>query len=333
MKISVLAAGAWGTALALVFSHRHSIALWSGAADVVAEMAATRENRRFLPGFVLPESICVTGDLDIALGQAEMILIATPIAGLRSTLTAIRENFGGRPIPPILWVCKGFEAESGKLPHVVLEEVFSDLSRRPSHGVLSGPSFAQDVAAGLPTAVTCAACDMAFARQIATHLHDGGLRIYASDDLIGVEVGGALKNILAIATGVCDGLSLGDNARAALITRGLAEIARFGEALGGRKDTFLGLAGAGDLILTCTGTLSRNRAVGLGLAAGKTLPAILAELGHVAEGVPTALEVARLATELAIKMPITQAVASLLQGKLSPREAVASLLARNPAEE
>ncbi|MDR1848624.1 MAG: NAD(P)-dependent glycerol-3-phosphate dehydrogenase [Zoogloeaceae bacterium] len=333
MRISVLAAGAWGSALALAFSRRHEVTLWSHEADVVAEIAASRENRRFLPGFVLPEKILVINDLKAAFNQAEILLIATPIAGLRPTLMAIREQYAKTPPPPMLWVCKGFEVKSGKLPHGVLEEVFPDPSRRPAYGTLSGPSFAQGVAAGLPTAITCAAHDMAFARQMAAKLNDGALRIYASDDLIGVEVGGALKNILAIATGVCDGLTLGDNARAALMTRGLAEIARFGKALGGRKETFMGLAGAGDLILTCTGNLSRNRAVGLGLAAGKALPDILAELGHVAEGVPTALEVARLAEELGIEMPITQAVTLLLQGQLAPREAVANLLARNPAEE
>ncbi|MCL2021348.1 MAG: NAD(P)-dependent glycerol-3-phosphate dehydrogenase [Betaproteobacteria bacterium] len=333
MKITILAAGAWGSALALAFTRNHAVTLWSGEADVIAEITATRENSRFLPGFVFPEEVCVTHDLKTAVRQADLVLVATPIAGLRSTLTLLREHCATSFPPQIIWVCKGFEAESGKLPHSVLEEVFSDPSQRPPYGALSGPSFAQDVAAGLPTAITCAAHDMDLARRIATDLHNNTLRIYASDDLIGVEVGGALKNILAIATGVCDGLSLGDNARAALMTRGLAEIARLGEALGGKKSTFLGLSGAGDLILTCTGNLSRNRAVGLKLAAGGCLPDILAELGHVAEGVPTALEAARLAAKLGIDMPITQAVSSLLQGKLSPREAVAGLLARNPAEE
>jgi len=333
MKISVLAAGAWGSALTLAFMRHHTLSLWSNEADLVAEIAASRENRRYLPGFVFADSVFVTGDLKAALADVDLIIIATPIAGLRPTLTLLREHYVTEKSPPVIWACKGFEAGSGKLPHTVFAEVFSDPDLCPSHGALSGPSFAQDVAAGLPTAITCAADDMDFARKTAAALHNNNLRIYASNDLTGVEVGGALKNILAIATGVCDGLALGDNARAALITRGLAEIARLGEALGGNKNTFLGLTGAGDLILTCTGNLSRNRSVGLKLAAGKSLPDILAELGHVAEGVPTALEADRLATELGIDMPITQAVSSLLQGKLSPQEAVARLLARNPAEE
>ncbi|MDR0234073.1 MAG: NAD(P)-dependent glycerol-3-phosphate dehydrogenase [Zoogloeaceae bacterium] len=332
MRISILAAGAWGSALAIALSRSHTITLWAREADVAAEIAATRENRRFLPGFVFPETISVTHHLETALREADLILIATPIAGLRSTLTALLEHYAAAS-PPVIWVCKGFEAESGKLPHAVLEEVFSDPSLRPPYGALSGPSFAQDVAAGLPTAITCAAFDPAFARRVAADLHSNTLRIYASDDLVGVEVGGALKNILAIATGVCDGLALGDNARAALMTRGLAEIARLGEALGGKKSTFLGLAGAGDLILTCTGNLSRNRAVGLKLAKGKSLSDILAELGHVAEGVPTALEAERLAARLDVYMPITQAVASLIRGEFSPRDAVAALLARSPSEE
>ncbi|MCL2074974.1 MAG: NAD(P)-dependent glycerol-3-phosphate dehydrogenase [Betaproteobacteria bacterium] len=333
MKISILAAGAWGSALALAFARHHAVTLWANETDVALEIAATRENRRFLPGFVFPETILATNDLAAALLQSDLIIIATPIAGLRSTLALILKHYADCLPSPIIWVCKGFEAESGKLPHNVLEEVFSDPLRRPSHGALSGPSFAQDVAAGLPTAITCASNDMDFARRIAADLHNNTLRIYASDDLVGVETGGALKNILAIATGISDGLSLGDNARAALMTRGLAEMSRMGEALGGKKSTFLGLAGAGDLILTCTGNLSRNRAVGLKLAAGKSLPDILAELGHVAEGVSTALEAERLAVKLGIDMPITQAVSSILRGALSPHEAAAALLARNPAEE
>ncbi|MDR2637173.1 MAG: NAD(P)-dependent glycerol-3-phosphate dehydrogenase [Zoogloeaceae bacterium] len=333
MKTAVLAAGAWGSALALSFVRQHAVALWAREHDLVEDIRIKRENSVFLPSFPFPDALAVTADFAEALRDAALIVIATPIAGLRPTLLRLREHYAGQIPPPLLWVCKGFEAESGKLPHVVLEEVFCDIDRRPAHGALSGPSFAQDVAAGLPTAITLASRDMAFARQAAQTLHGGNLRIYASDDLIGVEVGGALKNILAIATGVCDGLELGANARAALMTRGLAEIARLGLALGGKKDTFLGLSGAGDLILTCTGNLSRNRRVGLELARGKKLPAILAELGHVAEGVPTAKEASRLAAEKNIEMPITAAVVDLLQGRISPRDAVAGLLARDPAEE
>lgn len=326
MKIAVLAAGAWGTALALAFAARHPVTLWAREADLVEEMQARRENLRFLPGFPFPDALEITGDLQAAVQQAGLILVATPIAGLRPTVKALAAQ-GVRL--PLLWVCKGFEAGSGKLPHQVVQE---EMPGVPC-GVLSGPSFAQEVAGGQPTAITLAAKDADFARAMAQELHGGHLRIYASDDLVGAEVGGAVKNILAIATGVCDGLQLGLNARAALVTRGLAEIARLGVALGARKETFMGLAGVGDLILTCTGDLSRNRRVGLGLAAGKSLEQVLADLGHVAEGVPTALEVDRLAARLGVDMPITAAVAAVLQGRVAVRDVVEQLLARDPRDE
>lgn len=326
MKIAVLAAGAWGTALALAFAARHPVTLWAREADLVEEMQARRENLRFLPGFPFPDALEITGDLQAAVQQAGLILVATPIAGLRPTVRALAAQ-GVRL--PLLWVCKGFEAGSGKLPHQVVQE---EMPGMPC-GVLSGPSFAQEVAGGQPTAITLAARDADFARAMAQELHGGHLRIYASDDLVGAEVGGAVKNILAIATGVCDGLQLGLNARAALVTRGLAEIARLGVALGARKETFMGLAGVGDLILTCTGDLSRNRRVGLGLAAGKSLEQVLADLGHVAEGVPTALEVDRLAARLGVDMPITAAVAAVLQGRVAVRDVVEQLLARDPRDE
>lgn len=326
MKIAVLAAGAWGTALALAFAARHPVTLWAREADLVEEMQARRENLRFLPGFPFPDALEITSDLQAAVQQAGLILVATPIAGLRPTVRALAAQ-GVRL--PLLWVCKGFEAGSGKLPHQVVQE---EMPGVPC-GVLSGPSFAQEVAGGQPTAITLAARDADFARAMAQELHGGHLRIYASDDLVGAEVGGAVKNILAIATGVCDGLRLGLNARAALVTRGLAEIARLGVALGARKETFMGLAGVGDLILTCTGDLSRNRRVGLGLAAGKSLEQVLADLGHVAEGVPTALEVDRLAARLGVDMPITAAVAAVLQGRVAVRDVVEQLLARDPRDE
>lgn len=326
MRIAVLAAGAWGTALALAFAPRHSVTLWAREPELVQEMARARENRRFLPGFVLPAALRLESDLARAVGGAELILVATPIAGLRSTLAALA---GLGSAAPVLWVCKGFEAGTGKLPH----EVFDATLPGVQNGVLSGPSFAQEVAAGRPTAITLASRAADFAREMAQALHGGHLRIYACDDLIGAEVGGAVKNVLAIATGVCDGLQLGLNARAALLTRGLAEIARLGVALGGRKETFMGLAGVGDLILTSTGDLSRNRQVGLGLAAGKPLKQVLDELGHVAEGVPTALEVHRLAYRIGVDMPITAAVADLLEGRQSAAEAVARLMARDPKDE
>lgn len=327
MKITLLGAGAWGTALAIAFAGKHQITLWSREADVAADLQKTRENRRFFPGYKLPASVVVSTDFAAAIADAELLVIATPIAGLRPTAERLLA-LGCRL--PLLWVCKGFEAGSGKLPHQVVGEV---LGPQAICGSLSGPSFAEEVAAGQPTAVALAANDPAFAREAARQLHTTRLRIYANDDLVGVEVGGAVKNVLAIATGTCDGLGLGLNSRAALMTRGLAEIARLGLALGAQRETFMGLAGMGDLILTCTGDLSRNRRVGLALAENKSLPQILEELGHVAEGVYTAREVDRLARQLGVEMPISAAVAAVLDGRLSAAQAVEHLMARDPKEE
>ncbi len=327
MKITLLGAGAWGTALAIAFAGKHAVTLWSREADVAAELLACRENRRFFPGYRLPDSVAVTTDFAAAAADADLLVVATPIAGLRPTVEHLKAL---GCVTPLLWVCKGFEAGSGKLPHQVVAEVLGDAARC---GALSGPSFAEEVAAGQPTAVSLAANEPAFARETARQLHSTRLRIYANDDLVGVEVGGAVKNVLAIATGVCDGLGLGLNSRAALMTRGLAEIARLGLALGAERQTFMGLAGMGDLILTCTGDLSRNRRVGLALAQNKSLPQILEELGHVAEGVYTAREVDRLARQLAVDMPISAAVAAVLDGRLSAAQAVEQLMARDPREE
>ncbi len=327
MNLTLLGAGAWGTALAIAFAGKHHVTLWSREADVAAELLACRENRRFFPGYRLPESVVVTTDFAAAVKDAELLIVATPIAGLRPTAEKL-QALGARQ--PLLWVCKGFEAGSGKLPHQVVGEV---LGAEAVFGALSGPSFAEEVAAGQPTAIALAANDPEFSRWAARELHAARLRIYANDDLVGVEVGGAVKNVLAIATGACDGLGLGLNSRAALMTRGLAEIARLGKALGAQRETFMGLAGMGDLILTCTGDLSRNRRVGLALAENKSLPQILLELGHVAEGVYTAREVDRLARELAVDMPISSAVAAVLDGRLTAQQAVEQLMARDPKEE
>ncbi len=327
MNITLLGAGAWGTALAIAFAGNHRVTLWSREADVAVNLKNTRENRRFFPGYKLPDGVRVETDFAAALADAELLVISTPIAGLRPTAERLKEL--GCTLP-LLWVCKGFEAGSGKLPHQVIAEV---LGAKTVCGAFSGPSFAEEVATGQPTAVSLAANDMAFARTVADGLHTRRLRIYANDDLIGVEVGGALKNVMAIATGVCDGLGLGLNSRAALMTRGLAEIARLGVALGAHRDTFMGLAGMGDLILTCTGDLSRNRRVGLGLAEGKSLDQILEELGHVAEGVYTAREVDGLARQLGVDMPISAAVAALLDGRITAPAALEVLMARESREE
>ena len=326
MRITVLGAGAWGTALALAFAPRHAVALWTLEADHAAAMRADAENKRFLPGHALPADIAVSADIPDALRGADFAVVATPVAGLRTTLQALARHAPGLPF---VWVCKGLEADSGLLPHQVVDATMHEARC----GVLTGPSFAEEVANGQPTAVTLASRDAAFARAWAEQLHAPRLRIYANDDLVGAEVGGAVKNVLAIATGICDGLGLGLNARAALLTRGLAEITRFGIALGAKRETFMGLAGLGDLILTCTGDLSRNRRVGLALAAGKPLDAVTRELGHVAEGVPTTREVARRAAALGVDMPITAAVADVLAGRIAPAQVVDRLMNRDTKAE
>ncbi|GAB2881403.1 NAD(P)H-dependent glycerol-3-phosphate dehydrogenase [Uliginosibacterium flavum] len=322
-RIAVLGAGAWGTALANSYSSSgHAVTLWSIEADHIAEMNAERQNRRYLPDIDLHAQLAITGDFAQACGNADLALIATPVSGLRPTLKRIAAEY---PALPVLWVCKGFEAGTGKLPHEVAAEF---LAPGVGRGALTGPSFAQEVAVGLPCAITLASPDLAFARYWVSQLIHPRLRLYANDDIVGAEIGAAVKNVLAIAAGISDGLGFGLNARAALITRGLAEIARLSEALGGRRDTLMGLAGMGDLILTCTGDLSRNRRVGLSLAEGRSLAEILTELGHVAEGVLTTETVVQRAAQLGVEMPITEAVQEVLCGRLKPRDAVEQLMTR-----
>lgn len=326
MRIAVLGAGAWGTALAIAFAARHDVVLWARDAQRIADMARERVNSRYLPECPFPTGLQLTADFSLALANADLALLAGPLAGLRDLLGRLKAT---APEIPFLWVCKGLEAGTGLLPHQVVAEVMG----QARCGVLTGPSFALEVARGLPTAITLAAADESFAAATAHALHGGNLRIYDNGDLVGAEVGGAVKNVLAIATGICDGLGLGNNARAALITRGLVEITRFGEALGARRETFMGLAGMGDLMLTCTGELSRNRRVGLLLAEGRALDDVVRELGHVAEGVPAAREVARRAEALGIDMPITRAVTAVLDGRITPRAAVEQLMSRGARHE
>ncbi|WP_220637359.1 NAD(P)H-dependent glycerol-3-phosphate dehydrogenase [Georgfuchsia toluolica] len=320
MKITVIGAGAWGTALAINFAQRHAMTLIADDAAHAAAINQTHENARYLPGHQLPQAIVAVAAIADA-ADADLFLIATPVAGLRSSLLSLQRL---APRVPLLWVCKGLEAGTALLPHQVAAEVHPGAAS----GVLTGPSFAEEVARGLPTAVVLASHDAAFAMNMANALHGSSMRIYANDDLIGAEVGGAVKNVLAIATGISDGLGLGLNARAALVTRGLAEITRFGVALGARSETFMGLTGVGDLILTCTGDLSRNRRVGFALASGTPLEQVTRELGHVAEGVPAAREVALRAEQLGIDMPITRTVIAVLDGRLAPSDAVGQLMAR-----
>ncbi len=326
MNIAVLGAGAWGTAIAVNLAARHHINLWARDAAQAAAMQALRENRRYLPGVMLPQAVNVGADAGAALHGAALVLAAMTTAGLRDTLRQIKAAGCGTPV---VWLCKGFEREHAQLPHQVCT---AELPHAIC-GVLSGPSFAEEVARGQPTALTLASTDATFAGNTARELHGGSLRVYSSTDIIGVEVAGAVKNVMAIATGICDGLKLGMNARAALMTRGLAEITRLGVALGGRAETFMGLAGVGDLMLTCTGDLSRNRRVGLRLAEGKSLEAILAELGHVAEGVYSAREVARIARQRGIDMPITDAVCRVLDAPQTAAQVARALLERDAKAE
>ncbi len=333
MRIAVLGGGAWGTALAISLSANsssdssHQVTLWTRDPNHLAELVCQRINRRYFPDFPLPDSLRLTSALDAAVEFAELALIVVSVAGLRQTLRGIVAC--GKTVP-VVWGCKGFEAQSARLPHQVAQEEYAGVA---PCGVLSGPSFAQEVARGLPAALTLASYDEKFSRNVAAQLHTARLRVYSSRDVIGVETGGAVKNVISIAAGISDGLGFGYNARAALITRGLAEITRLGLKLGGCMETFMGLTGMGDLILTCTGDLSRNRQVGLLLAAGHRLQDILRELGHIAEGVSTAREVLRLSQELKVEMPITRAVCSIIYDGVPAKAAVEELLNREPKTE
>ncbi len=346
MKILVIGAGAWGTALAVSASLKtvsgqaaHEVSLWARNPTLVEVLQSTRQNQRYLPGITLAPDMHVLGGSDASLEAAlvgqDLIVIATPIAGVRSVFLRLQQ---AHVRVPVAWLSKGFEAplagtaalpSVGLLVHEIREQVAPDLRT----GVLSGPSFAREVAAGQPTALVAASEHADVRDALVDAFHSDTLRVYASDDIIGVEVGGAVKNVLAIATGFCDGLKLGLNARAALITRGLAEMSRLGVALGAHIETFTGLSGLGDLVLTATGDLSRNRQVGLLLAQGQTLAQAVASLGHVAEGAYCARTVVQRAKALGIEMPISEAVVALLDGQVTPVQAVASLMERNATVE
>ena len=335
--VAVLGAGAWGTAIAAVLAPRHRVSLWARDPEQARAIAGARRNARYLPEISIPEALAVSSDFDAATGGAQLLLGATPVAGLRELCgrIAARRTAAANASPPdakvpLVWLCKGFEEQSGLLPHQIVE---AELGASYPCGALSGPSFALEVAKGLPCALTLASRYAERARALAVLLHGGRLRIYHSADLLGVEIGGAVKNVMAIAVGISDGLGLGQNARAALITRGLAEIARLGLALGCSAETLMGLSGAGDLILTSTGDLSRTRRVGIELAHGRALAAIVADLGHVAEGVRSAREVAKLAAHHGVEMPVSDAVLGVLEDRLTPPQAVEQLLAREAKSE
>jgi glycerol-3-phosphate dehydrogenase (NAD(P)+) len=332
--VAVLGAGAWGTAIAVHLARRGGVALtlWARNPEHAQSLLTRRENLRYLPGIALPAAIVVTAELRAA-ASAELLLAATPVAALPALADALAAA-GARA--PLVWLSKGFlqVPRDGEFPAGVAlaHQVVAKRWRAPV-GVVTGPSFAEEVARGLPTAVAVAATDAALAAHAAALLRSDTLRAYECDDIAGAEVGGAVKNVLAIAAGLSDGLAFGHNARAALITRGLAETGRLSTALGGARETLMGLAGLGDLVLTCTGDLSRNRRVGLGLARGQPLAAILRDLGHVAEGVGAATATRALARHHGVDMPICEAVYRVLHESLPPNEAVLSLLKREPRPE
>ncbi|WP_048440051.1 NAD(P)H-dependent glycerol-3-phosphate dehydrogenase [Caenimonas sp. SL110] len=332
MKVVIFGAGAWGTALASAAAARHDVTLVARDAAQALAIRSERENRRYLPGVELSPRLAIGSQagqpVALLASDADLVIVATPMAGLRQKLEELRDHSG-----PLAWLCKGFEASIAGADGLLGHEVCAQVSPHLMGGVLSGPSFALEVARGQPTALVAASEFAPVRDALVKAFHGGNMRIYANDDLVGVEVGGAVKNVLAIATGLCDGLALGLNARAALVTRGLAEMTRLGVALGAQSETFMGLSGLGDLVLTATGDLSRNRQVGLMLAQGRTLQEAVESLGHVAEGVYSARTVVARADHLGVEMPISRAVVALLDGRIDAMRAVGDLMGRGPVAE
>lgn len=325
----MLGAGSWGTALALVLTRNgHETHLWGHEPQHIAKLKRERENRRYLPGVGFPSQLIPYVDLSLAVHHVETVLVVVPSYAYAETLLKLK------PLLPntmgIAWATKGLEKGSGRFLHEVTRDILGDAR---SIAIVSGPTFAQEVALGLPTAITVASEDNHYARQLVALLHGASLRAYTSADVIGVELGGAVKNVLAIATGVADGLGFGANARAAIITRGLAEMERLGKAVGGRQETFMGLAGIGDLVLTCTDNQSRNRRFGLAIGHGQTALQAQTDIDQVIEGAETVQEISRLAAKHQVEMPITEQVNRVLHEHRDPRQAVESLLAREPKPE
>ncbi|ARU06901.1 glycerol-3-phosphate dehydrogenase [Comamonas serinivorans] len=327
MRIHVLGAGAWGTAVAIAAARhpaRHAVTLFARRDEQVSALRAEGGNSRYLPGVVFPDGLQVSPWRDLAPNEAELTIVATPTSALRGQLGELAQL-----THPVAWLCKGFEAESGFMPHEVQQAVAPQLQG----GALTGPSFALEVAQGKPAALVAASAHAEVRERLVQAFHGASLRIYGNEDVVGAEVGGAVKNVMAIAAGFSDGLELGMNARAALLTRGLAEMTRLGQALGAHTDTFMGLSGMGDLVLTATGNLSRNRNVGLQLAQGRSLDAILQQLGHVAEGVYSCETVVARARRLGVELPIAEAVWALLSGRLKAADVVGVLMGREPKPE
>jgi len=322
--VAVLGAGSWGTALAMQLARNgHAVRLWAREASHADEMQRTRVNERYLPGFELAENITVSADLDAVVAEVDRVLVVTPSHAFSDMVPRIRSRLDANI--GLAWACKGFEPGTGRLLHEVATELLgSDIPQ----ALISGPSFAKEVAAGLPTAVTAAASDPEFGEAWAGLLHGSGFRAYYTADLIGAELGGATKNVMAIACGIADGLELGTNTRAALITRGLAETMRLGRALQADPRTLTGLAGIGDLVLTCTGDLSRNRRLGIALGQGRSLDEAVDEIGQVVEGIKTARETMRLAERMNVEMPITEQVHGILFKDWDARKGVRVLMER-----
>ena len=322
--VAVLGAGSWGSALAIQFARSgRATRLWGRDRAQLARMAAARCNERYLPSGTFPDALCIETDLAAAVDGAADVLIAVPSHALRALLVQIAPLLA--PSTRLAWATKGFELPSGLLPHQVAREV---LGAGRSVAVLSGPTFAREVGAGLPSAMTIAAADAAFATALAQDLSADNFRAYTSTDIVGVEVGGAVKNVLAVGAGLSDGLGFGANTRDALITRGLAEMMRLGVALGARRETFMGLAGLGDLVLTCTDDQSRNRRFGLRLAAGSSPAEALAAIGQVVEGYPAARALHEVAARHGVDMPLSESVYRVLYEGVAPREAVRELMRR-----
>ena len=339
MKVTLLGAGAWGTAMAAQAARQlraEDVCLWSHSPKQLEAIAQSGENQAYLPGIALPQNLQLESNFAVAvkrLGLDDLLVIATPMSGLSETIASVLK-IAEHPLN-IIWLCKGLEPATALLPHQVVEreDQLHSHGLKHAYGALSGPSFAREVGAGMPCALTVASDSSQLCEIVQAAFHHGNMRVYSSDDLIGVELGGAVKNVLAIAAGIGDGLNLGLNARAAVLTRGLAEMMRLVKAAGGRSETCMGLTGMGDLILTATGDLSRNRRVGLELASGKSLNEILASLGHVAEGVLCAAAVGDLAKRLNVEMPITAMMGEVLSSKLTPKEALKKLMGRDPKME
>lgn len=340
MNATIIGAGAWGTAVAIhaakSMGANGRVVLWARDPEQAKLLQVSRVNQKYLPGVPFPENLIVESSWDLAVENAsaveDLLIIATPLSGLANTCqqllcaTTIPKNW--------IWLCKGIEPETSALPHEIVKRELTAVSLgQVAYGVLSGPSFAIEVAKGLPCALTVASQFPNLCRLTQVLLHHQSMRVYATDDVVGVELGGAIKNVLAIATGIGDGLGLGLNARAGLITRGMVEMMRLGQAMGAKSETFSGLTGLGDLILTATGDLSRNRKVGLALASGKNLDQILKELGHVAEGVRCAQAIQALAMKHDIQMPIVESVCDVLFAGVDPKIAVSKLMSRDPKAE